>query len=99
MNLQITDREKQVIITALEKFRSIKQATIEVAPSTLANDTKNMRLYQELRQPENEYDILSAEHSLMHTLTLLARLTDKPIAHFANPQPSQDPPLAVHPTE
>jgi len=95
MNLQMSDRQKQTIIAALESFRSRKQANITAS----AEYKKDSLSYKEIRQPENEYDILSAEHSLMHSITLLASLTSQPIAFFANPNPSQLPQPKTHKTE
>jgi len=92
MNLQLTDREKQVITAALESFRQRKQKDIE----TSAQYTKDHPIAKEIRKPENEHDILSCEHSLMHAITLLAKLTGQPIAHFANPNPSQLPEPKTH---
>lgn len=89
-NLQLSDREKTAVIAALESQRSRKQAVIESG----ANHSKAVQA--ELRQPDNQYDILSAEHTLMHAITLLAKLTGQPPAHFANPNPSQDPPIKTH---
>jgi len=95
MNLQLSDRQKQTVITALESFRSRKQAQIVAS----AEYKKDSPTYKEIRQPENEHDILSAEHSLMNAITLLSTLTNQPIAHFANPNPSQLPEPKVHTTE
>ena len=91
MNLYLTDREKQTVTAALESLRSRKQAVIQTSAAFSKQDQK------ELRQPENEYDILSAEHTLMHAITLLSKLTSRPIAFFANPNPSQLPEPKVHP--
>lgn len=91
MNLHISDREKQVITAALETFRSRKQGVILSAPQ----DDRS-KAAKEIRQPENEYDILSAEHSLMHAITLMSKLTDKPIAYFTNANPSQNPQPTTH---
>lgn len=95
MNLHLSDREKQTVTAALESFRSRKQAQIVAS----AEYKKDSPTYKELRQPENEHDILSCEHSLMHAITMLSSLTNQPIAHFANPNPSQLPQPKVHKTE
>jgi len=95
MNLHLSDREKQTATAALESFRQRKQAQIVAS----AEYKKDSPAYRELRQPENEHDILSCEHSLMHAITMLSSLTNQPIAHFANPNPSQLPEPKVHKTE
>lgn len=99
MNIQITDREAQALKAALESQRSRKQAVIEAAPASVAADMKKTHLYKEIRQPDNEYDILSTEHTLMHTISMLAKITGLPVAHFMNPNPSQDTPKATHEPE
>ena len=95
MNLHLTDREKQTATAALESLRQRKQKDIE----TSAQYTKDHPIAKEIRKPENQYDILSCEHTLMHAITLLAKLTGQPIAHFANPNPSQLPQPKTHTTE
>lgn len=91
MNLQITDREKQALLAALESQRSKKQAVIESCGATAVAADR-----QEFRRPDNSYDILNTEHTLMHTISVMAKLTGNPIAYFMNPNPSQDPPLKTH---
>lgn len=90
MNLHLTDREKQAFTAALESFRSRKQAALE------ASQNQPRNVVEEIRKPENQYDILSVEHSLMHAITVLSKLTGQPITHFANPNPSQTPPPKTH---
>lgn len=76
MNLPLSDPQKQTVIAALEFFRNAKQLSLS---------EKNYPF-----QKTSEYDLLSVEHSLMHSITLLAKLTDRPLEHFANPNPSQN---------
>lgn len=69
MNLQLSDREKQIILTALEHLKTVKLAQV------------GTKVYVQL----NEYDIISQQHTVMHTVKLLARITARPIEHFMNP--------------
>lgn len=85
MTLNLSDREKIITIAALEFFRRAKQGSITPGPNQLP-----------FKNATSEYDLLNAHHTLMHILTLLARLTGKPVTHFANPNPSQQPTPAVH---
>lgn len=94
MTLHLADREKQALTAACESFRHRKQSAI-IATANISRDDK---LRQEIRQPENQYDILSAEHSLMHIIVLLAKLTGQPIAYFTNPNPSQQSEPKTHDT-
>lgn len=86
MTLNLSDREKMVVTAALEFFRRAKQNSIIAGPNQLP-----------FKNSTSEYDLLSAPHTLMHTLTLLAQLTGKPIAYFTNPNPSQQPMPKTHP--
>lgn len=88
MTLYLSDREKQVVLAALEFFRRAKQGSILPAPEQLP---------MPFASATSEYDLLSPQHTLMHTLKLLSTITQKPIEHFANPNPSQDPPTSTHP--
>lgn len=100
MNLHITDREQQVLKAALESQRSRKHAVVEKAPGRKQGQPppKGMTVAEwvELRQPDNEYDILVTEHTLMHTISMLSKLTGQPPTHFMNPNPSQDKPVQTH---
>ena len=72
----LTNQEMQCLRIALELLRSVKQQQV--------SDNK-------LKAPVNEFDLLDSRHTLMHTLTALSKLTQKPIAHFSGPNPSQTP--------
>lgn len=72
MNITFSDRQKQTMLVALEQLRQIKQAQLSLGG------------HKQL----NEHDILSNEHTLMHTITLLATLTRKPITAYTQ-NPSQ----------
>jgi hypothetical protein len=85
MTPYITDREKQVILAALDAQRESVQAYLFDKSPVKQN-----------YKPRNSYDILAPEHTLMHTLTLMAKLTNQPIAHFTNPHPSQQPEPKTH---
>lgn len=78
MQFELNDREQGVVVAALEQFRDIKHKAIMGAPEERV-----------AFKTVNEYDLLSPQHALMHTLTLLSRLLKKPVEYFANPQPSQ----------
>lgn len=82
MTLELNDREQGVVMAALEQFRDIKQ-------KTLTGEYQNFNT-------TNEYDLLAPAHALMHTLTLMSRITKKPVEHFANANPSQLPPPKTH---
>jgi hypothetical protein len=73
MTLQLTDRQDQTLLVALEHLR------ITLAKRMTDNDLTKL----------NEYDILDRKHTLMHTLTLMATITKQPVAHFMNPNPTQ----------
>jgi hypothetical protein len=85
MTLELNDREQGVVLAALEQFRSLKQESI--AGNDLARKS-----FKSL----NEYDLLAPPHALMHTLTLMSRITKRPVEHFANPNPSQQPQPKTH---
>jgi hypothetical protein len=71
--IPFSDRERQVILTALELLRTTKQEQIEIQDA----------------RPVNQYDLLDRQHCLMHTLTAMSKLTKQPVESFRNPQPSQ----------
>jgi hypothetical protein len=71
----LTDREEQVTKAALDFFRNAKQLSIQGELP--------------FKGSTGEYDLMSPEHTLMHTITALAKLTQLPPAHFANRNPSQ----------
>jgi hypothetical protein len=82
MNIEINDREKTVIVASLELMRSVKQEQI-----TNPEPGKPISI--------NEHDRLDVRHTLMHTLTLLAKLLNKPLEYFTK-NPSQDPLPKTH---
>jgi|GraSoiStandDraft_46_1057282.scaffolds.fasta_scaffold28228_6 hypothetical protein len=89
MTLELNDREEGVVLAALEQFRSLKHESI------IGNEVAR-KAFKSL----NQYDLLAPQHALMHTLTLMSRITKKPVEHFANPNPSQQPQPKTHePTE
>jgi hypothetical protein len=83
MNIEINDREKTVIVASLELMRSVKQEQI-----TNPEPGKPVSI--------NEHDRLDAKHTLMHTLTLLAKLLNKPLEYFTK-NPSQNAQPSEHP--
>jgi hypothetical protein len=83
MQFELNDREQGVVVAALEQYRDIKHKAIMGTPEEVASF-----------KTVNEYDLLSPQHALMHTLTLLSKLLKKPVEHFANPQPSQVTPTS-----
>jgi hypothetical protein len=85
MTLELNDREQGVVLAALEQFRELKQKAI-------IGEESQRRVFKTL----NEYDLLAPQHALMHTLTLMSRITKKPVEHFANPNPSQQPQPKTH---
>lgn len=85
MTLELNDREQGVVLAALEQFRSIKHDAI-------VGDADARAHFKTL----NAYDLLAPHHALMHTLTLMSRMTKKPVEHFANPNPSQNLPPKTH---
>lgn len=89
MNLKqlppLNEREQTVVATALEQLRDIKQRSIIGTDEERASFKKI-----------NQFDNLAPQHTLMHVLTLLAKLTGKPVEHFANQNPSQNPPPKTH---
>lgn len=85
MKLELNDREEGVVLAALDQFRDIKHKAI------LGEDLQRKAFKQ-----INEYDMLAPQHALMHTLTLMSRITKKPVEHFANPNPSQLPQPEFH---
>lgn len=86
MNLPpLNDREQQVVLTALELLRETKQLSI------IGSEAERKALKQ-----INQYDLLAPQHTLMHTLTLLSKMTGKPVEHFANRNPSQNPQPKTH---
>lgn len=81
MQLQLSDRQKQVVIIALEMLRQEKQKAIAE---------------QKPHEQINEYDIISDSHALMHSITLLHNLTGQPMTHFMNRlQPKTEPVATV----
>jgi hypothetical protein len=84
MNLEINEREKTVLLTALDNLRDLKQRS-------LIGTNDERAVFKAL----NQYDILAAPHTLMHSLSLLSKLTGRPIEHFTR-NPSQDPQPKTH---
>lgn len=84
MNLSLNDRQTTTVLTALELLRSVKQLSI------FGTD-------EEKSYPKqiNQYDLLAREHTLMHTLTLLSKMTGKPVEYFSH-NPSQAKPESTH---
>jgi hypothetical protein len=72
----LSDRELQCVRVSLELLRSVKQQQVSE---------------NKIKAPVNEFDLLDSRHTLMHTLTALAKFTQTPISHFENPNPSQTP--------
>jgi hypothetical protein len=85
MTLELNDREQGVVLAALEQFRDIKHKAI-------IGENAQRQAFKTI----NEYDLLAPQHALMHTLTLLSRITKKPVEHFANPNPSQQAQPKTH---
>lgn len=85
MTLELNGREQGVVLAALEQFRNIKHDAI------LGNEIVRAHF-----KTINEYDLLAPQHALMHTLTLMSRITKRPVEHFANPNPSQLPQPKTH---
>jgi hypothetical protein len=86
MELRLTDPQVTVIKAALEFFRNAKQQSFgppESNPLPFAGKV-------------NEFDLLSPQHTLMHTITLLSKLTGNPVAYYVNPNPSQLPQPKTH---
>jgi hypothetical protein len=75
MTLQLTDRQDQTLLVALEHLR------ITLAKRMTDNNTDKL----------NQYDILDRKHTLMHTITLMSNITKQPVATFMNPNPTQVP--------
>lgn len=84
MNLDINDREKTVLLTALDNLRELKQLS-------LIGTNDERAAFKAL----NQYDLLASSHTLMHSLSLLSKLTGRPIEHFTR-NPSQDPQPKTH---
>lgn len=72
----LTLQEVQCLRIGLELLRHLKQKDVS------DNNFKN---------PINEFDLMDSRYTLMHTLTALSKLTQKPISNFQNPNPSQSP--------
>lgn len=85
MTLELNDREQGVVLAALDQFRDIKHKAI------IGEDSQRQAF-----KTINEYDLLAPQHALMHTLTLMSRITKKPVEHFANLNPSQLPQPEFH---
>lgn len=67
--LVLSDRESQTVLAALYFFKL----------------TKEQQVKHKLNTPLNDKDILSPKHSLMHTITILSKLTGQPIGSYMNP--------------
>ncbi len=82
MDLHITEREESVILAALDFFQRAKRKTV------------NKELPFE---KVSEYDLLSPQHAAMSALTIMTKMTKKPVEYFINPNPSQlpQPPAAA----
>jgi hypothetical protein len=81
MNLEINDRETTVLLTALDLLRDSKQRAI------IGDETAFKQV--------NQYDLLAPQHTLMHTLTLMSKLTKQPVEYFTR-NPSQNPTPQTH---
>jgi hypothetical protein len=84
MNLEINDRSKTVLLAALDLFRDSKQRSI-------IGSEEERKAFKTL----NQYDLLSPQHALMEVLSLMARVSGKPVEHFVQ-NPSQNPQPKTH---
>src|SRR5947207_1985358 len=84
MNLEVNDREITVLLTALDLLRDTKQKAIIGSPA-------ERKAFKAI----NEYDLIAPQHTLMHVLALLAKITKKPIEYFTR-NPSQNPNPKTH---
>jgi hypothetical protein len=84
MNLEVNDRETTVLLTALDLLRDSKQRAI------IGDETEQTAFKQ-----VNQYDLLAPQHTLMHTLTLMSKITKQPVEYFTR-NPSQNPTPQTH---
>lgn len=77
MDIHLTEREESVVLAALDFFqRAKRKVTSEGLPFTKVS----------------EFDLLSPGHAAMSALTVMAKLSKKPVEYFMNPQQPITPP-------
>ena len=87
MDLHLTEREESVVLAALDFFQRAKRQTVT-----------NKLPFEKV----SEYDLLSPQHAAMSALTIMTKLSKKPVEYFINPNPSQfgqTPPTTPPPSE
>lgn len=76
MQLNLTEREESVVLAALDFFQRAKRKVV----------SDKLPL-----EKVSEYDLLSPQHAAMSALTVMTKLSKKPVEYFINPSPSQHP--------
>jgi hypothetical protein len=76
MDLHLSEREESVVLAALDFFQRAKRKTVS-----------DQLPFEKV----SEYDLLSPQHAAMSALTVMTKMTKKPVEYFVNPNPSQLP--------
>lgn len=72
--LTLSDREHQTLLAALEWFKTAKESQVRLKDNS----------------PLCPKDILAPKHSLMHTITVLSKLTGEPLGSYMTPPAAKD---------